>query len=90
MVNETQQQGASGGDLKIVKLVSFFAIRFLDTREVLFQNIAIERSGFVYFKVSAESYELGKNLHFKAGQEGACVRWFYEQCRAGGVTINMA
>lgn len=76
MVNETRQQGASGGDIKIVKLVSIFAFRFLpdlDTREVLFQKIATEHSGFVYFKVSAESYEVGKNLHFTAPARRECV-----------------
>lgn len=38
-------------DIKIVKLVSVFAIRFLldlDTREVLLQKIATEHSGFIF------------------------------------------
>lgn len=33
-----------------MKLVSVFAIRFLDTRDVLFQKSATEHSEFVYYK----------------------------------------
>lgn len=74
-----------------MKLVSVFSIRFLpdlDTREVLFQKIATEHSGFVYFKVSAESYEVGEMCTLQLQPGGSMCPLVL--CRAGGVTINTA
>lgn len=73
------------------ELVSVFAIRVLpdlDTREVLCQNIATDRSGLVYFKVSAESYTVGEMCTLQLRPEGGRVHRFYEQRRSGGVKLN--
>ena len=87
------------------KLVSVFATRFapdLDPetlttylkeklgREVTCQKFVTEHSRFASFKVSAECIEVGEMYTPELWPEGAHVRRFYEQRRAGGARINAA